>query len=127
MPKFTILLMPFAFVGVLETCDWPRHVARELCVSRVSEKETTLTRPVEADRSATGRRGIGPECRPGGAAAALPHGSRAAGSARLLSHPRERFPIFVRLRARKIEPMRPLTAIADELHRICSPSLAQSS
>ena len=39
MPKFTILLMPFVVVGVLETVDWAHHLARKRHASQVSEVE----------------------------------------------------------------------------------------
>ena len=42
MPKFTILLMPFVLVGVLETVDWAHHVARQPHASQLSEGEKVV-------------------------------------------------------------------------------------
>ena len=47
MPKFTILLMPFAFVGILETVDWAHHVARQPHASQVSEVEKVVAEAPE--------------------------------------------------------------------------------
>jgi hypothetical protein len=42
MPKFTILLMPFVLVGVLETVDWAHHLARQPHASQLSEVEKVV-------------------------------------------------------------------------------------
>ena len=42
MPKFTILLMPFVLVGVLETVDWAHHLARQRHASQLSEVEKVV-------------------------------------------------------------------------------------
>ena len=47
MPKFTILLMPFALVGVLETVDWAHHLARKRPASQSSEVEKVVADAAE--------------------------------------------------------------------------------
>ena len=47
MLKFTILLMPFALVGVLETVDWTHHLARKRHVSQLSEVEKVVAEAAE--------------------------------------------------------------------------------
>jgi hypothetical protein len=48
MPKFTILLMPFVLVGVLETVDWAHHLGRQPHASQFSEVEKVVAEaPVE--------------------------------------------------------------------------------
>ena len=42
MPKFTILLMPFVLVGVLETVDWAHHLARQPHASQVSDGDKVV-------------------------------------------------------------------------------------
>jgi len=37
MPAVAILLLPFALVGVVETVDWTRHLARNGHANQVSE------------------------------------------------------------------------------------------
>ena len=39
MPKFTILLLPFALVGILEMRDWAHHPARGPGVSQSSSEK----------------------------------------------------------------------------------------
>ena len=47
MPKFTILLMPFVLVGVLETVDWAHHLARKPHASQLSEVEKVVAEAAE--------------------------------------------------------------------------------
>ena len=49
MPKFTILLMPFVLVGILETVDWAHHLARmrKAHASRSSEVEKVVAEAAE--------------------------------------------------------------------------------
>ena len=39
MPQFTILLMPFVLVGVLEMRGWSHHLRREPAVSKSSAEK----------------------------------------------------------------------------------------
>ena len=47
MPKFTILLMPFVLVGVLETVDWAHHLARKRHASQLSDVEKVVVKAAE--------------------------------------------------------------------------------